>query len=477
MILKDKLTSEPGFEFVLDCLELMSATGRRRLLQQPWLTEVAALELEYDNIAQVVALLQNTEYDRQVAVVRHQLMQMHDLQGTLLSLQNGITIEEIELFEIKCFAFLCMETNKAAATMGIAQLLDIPDMTEVFSLLDPDKTGIANFYIYDSYHPDLPEIRRKLKAIQTLLENQPVESPDRIKLQEDFNQTFEQQGSIEQKVISQLSQKLHTQYQLLQKAIDQMAYTDLLFAKATLALMWNLTRPAVGNTTEAYLAAIWNPRLKQRTEQNGLRYQPVDIDLQSGTCLITGANMAGKTVLLKTVGIIQMMAQFGFYVPASEARLSLVDDVIFCIGDEQNEMNGLSSFASEIIKISDCVTRAQHGRYLILIDEPARTTNPVEGKAIVQSLATLLGSCESTTLITTHYSQLGLQCRRLRVKGFVEGLADIPLSPDNINRFMDYSLVPDNSDEVPQEALRIASILNCNTELLSTAQQFLVKNN
>ena len=186
--------------------------------------------------------------------------------------------------------------------------------------------------------------------------------------------------------------------------------------------------------------------------------------------------MAGKTVLLKTVGIAQMMAQFGFFVPAATAETTLFDDVVFCIGDEQNEMNGLSSFASEIIKISDTVSRAASERLLILIDEPARTTNPIEGKAIVQSVATLLEKRPSTTLITTHYSQLGLDCRRLRVKGFVEDMADIPLSPENINRFMDYSLLPDNSDEVPQEALRIATILGCNNELLETAKGLLERN-
>ena len=167
------------------------------------------------------------------------------------------------------------------------------------------------------------------------------------------------------------------------------------------------------------------------------------------------------------------MVQFGFFVPAAEASAPLFEDVVFCIGDEQNEMNGLSSFASEIIKISDTVTRASSERLLILIDEPARTTNPIEGKAIVQAVATMLEREHSSTLITTHYSQLGLSCRRLRVKGFVEGMADIPLSPENINRFMDYSLLPDDSDEVPKEALRIAAILQCNSELLNTAQQFL----
>ena len=218
---------------------------------------------------------------------------------------------------------------------------------------------------------------------------------------------------------------------------------------------------------------LFNPRLLHRNQEHRLRYQPIDIIVHPGLCLITGANMAGKTVLLKTLGIAQLLTQFGMYVPAESATVSLVDDVIFCIGDEQNEMNGLSSFASEIIKISEVVQLSASQRLLILIDEPARTTNPVEGKAIVQALSDILISRDSFSLVTTHYSQLGVPCRRLRIAGFREDLVGAPLSPENINLFMDYSLVEDNSDTVPQEALRIATLLRCDGILIQKAQEHL----
>ncbi|MDY5969918.1 MAG: DNA mismatch repair protein MutS, partial [Bacteroidales bacterium] len=144
---------------------------------------------------------------------------------------------------------------------------------------------------------------------------------------------------------------------------------------------------------------------------------------------------------------------------------------------KQNEMNGLSSFASEIIKISGTLARSAQRHLLILIDEPARTTNPIEGKAIVHAIGEMLNRRNSLSLITTHYSGLGLQCRRLRVKGFVESLSDAPLSPATINRFMDYSLLPDDSDDAPQEALRIATILGCDEEMIRLAKQALANAN
>ena len=134
-------------------------------------------------------------------------------------------------------------------------------------------------------------------------------------------------------------------------------------------------------------------------------------------------------------------------------------------------MNGLSSYAAEIIKISNIVKQSRQSKMLILIDEPARTTNPVEGKALVQSIITILEQKKSISLITTHYGQLGSTCRRLRVVGFVEDMADVPLTPQNIGRFIDYSLIDDQGDDVPHEALRIASILQCDDELISLSQQ------
>ena len=239
-------------------------------------------------------------------------------------------------------------------------------------------------------------------------------------------------------------------------------------------MRWGLTKPIVSNSIT--YRGLFNPRLRDRNTELGLRYQAVDINLASGVCIVTGANMAGKTVLLKSVGTAQQMVQLVLFAPAEEACVLLVDDVVSSIGDEQDEMNGLSSFASEIIKISNIVQRSRSERMLVLVDEPARTTNPVEGKALVQALIRELDNCSSVSLITTHYGQLGSSCsnvRRLRVRGFVEDMCDLPLNPQNINRFIDYSLTEDIGDEVPQEALRIAAILGCDKILLDSARAFL----
>ena len=280
-----------------------------------------------------------------------------------------------------------------------------------------------------------------------------------------------EQNEIQQQVIAGLCNRLQPLAPALMSALEEMAYIDFTMARAALSREWHLQCPSQGD--EMCLNGLYNPRLKLHNESVGLRYQSVDIELHPGVTLVTGANMAGKTVLLKSIGLAQLMYQFGFPVPAANCCLEPVDDVVFCIGDEQNEMNGLSSYAAEITRISDVMKRSENEHLLVLIDEPARTTNPIEGKALVQAIATIMHQRDSITMITTHYSQLGVDCRRLRVKGFVEELADMPLTAQTINRFIDYSLVADTSDEVPQEALRIAELLDCHPELISQAKHFL----
>lgn len=458
MKIKDLIKQDAGFQYIIDSMDFMSSAGRRRMLNTEFCNQPDALRTEWHRLDRAIHATLEFKYKKPYIDLRHCLMCLHDLQGTLASLSNHTPLNEVELFEIKTLAQQSQIAKGAIAGLGLAEILPLPDTTEVFALLDPDHTGIANFYIYDSYDPRLTPLRRELNALQTS-EGDPVR----------ISQLLAEQNEIQNEVCLRLSDQLHPWADTLITTLEQMAYTDFLLAKAELAIRWELTQPQIGDTTE-YKGLI-NPRLKERNEKANLRYQPVDITLHSGVCLITGANMAGKTVLLKSVGTAQIMAQCGMYVPASKAVVRLVEGVLTSIGDDQDEMNGLSSYAAEIIKISDILDTCRHHEMLVLIDEPARTTNPVEGKALVQAIIKILNTLNSTTLVTTHYSQLGATCRRLRVRGFVENLSDLPLNPQNINRFIDYSLTEDTSDDVPHEALRIATILHCDPEMISLAQQ------
>ena len=460
MILKEKIKEVPGLAYVMENMELMSSAGKRRMMEQPFLRRSQELDREQMLVQVLRERLERAENANALIVLRHQLMQLHDIRTTLGNLRSHMVLGEVELFEVKQLAFLCGHSQKALMELGVQDLFVLPDLKETFDVLDPDHTGIPNFYFYDTYDIRLTPIRKQMKQ---------ADDQQMAKL-------LAEQNEIQQQVATRLCDQLHAYVDSMEEALEQMAYIDFTLARATLARQWGLVSPARWEEEAAgnpRLQGLFNPRLKQHNESVGLRYQPIDIELTEGVTLVTGANMAGKTMLLKTVGIAQLMYQFGFPVPAEYARLKPMEDVVFCIGDEQNEMNGLSSYAAEITRISDMMYRSEQERIMVLIDEPARTTNPVEGKALVQSITSIMHTKSSITMITTHYSQLGVRCRRLRVKGFVESLADVPLTPQSINRFIDYSLTTDDSDEVPHEALRIAELLDCHPGLINEARQFL----
>ena len=187
--------------------------------------------------------------------------------------------------------------------------------------------------------------------------------------------------------------------------------------------------------------------------------------------------MSGKTMLLKTVALSQFMVQFGLFAPADYAEMSLVDNIFISIGDGQREDEGLSSFASEMLCVSEVIDEiTKGGKFLVLLDELARTTSPREGAAIVDGVVSLLSANKVMSLITTHYSSLSSECRCKRVKGFIENRIDKIVTKDNISQFIDYSLEDDTASTAKEsEAIRIAEILGVNKLLIDKTKIYLKK--
>lgn len=466
MTIRDRIKQDAAFQYVVQSLELMSPVGQRRLMSLDFCRDADSLRREWDNIELVLPLLGGIAHTQTLVDLRHQLMCLHDIQGTLSQLREHQILTEVDLYELKHLAYLTHVMRRDISQMGLETVINLPELGDVFSLLDPDATGIDNFYIYDSYDDALAPLRKEMRRLQS-----DDSQADDSQRQQDLCDLLDRHDTIQQQVIVRLSTQLAPYADLLQEALETAGYCDLLLAKAQQAADWHLCRPQLGD--HIALHSLVHPQLFLQHQTQGLRYQPVDIAVRQGVCLITGANMAGKTVLLKALGAAQLMAQYGLFVAAGQATLPLVDDVVSCIGDEQDALQGLSSFAAEILRISDNLQRSRRERLLLLIDEPARTTNPVEGCAIVRSLATLLNQQDSFALVTTHYSGLGVDCQRLRVRGFDETLSQQPINAKSINQFIDYSLVEDHSDTAPHEALRIAELLGCDTEMIQKAKALL----
>lgn len=465
MTLKDYTTQDPGFRYVVEQLELLSGVSRPMLNQTPFCTTADLLQRQWQEVETMQAAVVEEANAQAVADLAHDLMQVRDIFTTLVNCQKKVVLDDIQLFEIKNFAILAGDIAKQVSAMGIAAIATLPDLSEVVALLDPDRSGVPHFYVYDSYDSRLPLIRKELRALQA--KSQPDAETEKC-----IADLWQQNAEVENEVRNSLSHSLSPFADDMISALRTIASIDILLAKCRLNQRYSLCKPTIGETVS--YTGLMNIRLHDVLTEKGGHCQPVDISFGHGACVITGANMAGKTVLLKSLGVAQLMAQFGFYVPASSAQIVPVADVLLCVGDEQDEMSGLSSFASEMLKINNIIQQTKTRSLLVLIDEPARTTNPYEGMAIVDALVEYLNAQASFSLITTHYSGLGSSCKRLRVKGLrpdVEMPAKI--TPDNIGSLIDYTLTDDNAGNVPQEALRIAEMLHFDAQVLEKARKLL----
>ena len=183
---------------------------------------------------------------------------------------------------------------------------------------------------------------------------------------------------------------------------DAMLKIDLLLAKARLAIEQGAFMPAVSDSIHFKLNKARHPLIDKK------KVVPVDIALgdKYDTLVITGPNTGGKTVSLKTAGLLNAMAQYGFLIPAHESsvvcnfREYLVD-----IGDEQSIEQSLSTFSGHMKRISGILELAGHGT-LTLLDELGAGTDPAEGAALAVSILEQLRRQGSLLMATTHYAEM-----------------------------------------------------------------------
>lgn len=192
-----------------------------------------------------------------------------------------------------------------------------------------------------------------------------------------------------------------TDYQLL-------IQLDVIFAKAKLAYHMKAWAPEMNDEGRVELRKARHPLIDPK--------KVVPISLRLGTdfdtMIITGPNTGGKTVTLKTIGILTLMAECGLHVPAGDgSRLSTFDAILADIGDEQSIAQSLSTFSSHMRTIVDVVNQCD-SRTLVLFDELGAGTDPAEGAALAIALIEFCRTLGSRVVATTHYAELKLYAMR-----------------------------------------------------------------
>lgn len=207
------------------------------------------------------------------------------------------------------------------------------------------------------------------------------------------------------RILAELTDRLRTQSREISAAASALAALDFAFAKARFAEAFDCVIPAFSPDLAPVLKLkrARHPLLQDVLRRKRMQVVPVSFELdgQNRSLLISGPNTGGKTVTLKTAGLLVLMAQSGLPVPADEAVLPVFDDVLADIGDNQSIEQSLSSFSAHVARVKEIVEAGAPG-VLVLLDELGRATDPEEGGALGVAVLDEFNRFGAFTLASTH---------------------------------------------------------------------------
>lgn len=282
-----------------------------------------------------------------------------------------------------------------------------------------------------------------------------------VELGNTFKKLLAQERDEIERILSELTSMVAPYGEDIYNALILLGEIDLRFAKAQLARDMNAVRPEMNDELRIRIVRGRHPLLDKA------KAVPIDIWLGEDfkTLIITGPNTGGKTVTLKTVGLFTLMAQAGMFVPADiGTRLGVFKNVYADIGDEQSIEQSLSTFSSHMTRLVGILKNADD-KSLVLLDELGAGTDPIEGAALAMSILETLYGRRSTTLATTHYSE---------IKAFAlarDGMENASMEFDIDKLCPTYRLfigIPGKSN-----AFEISKRLGLDDDVINRAKQFL----
>ena len=223
-----------------------------------------------------------------------------------------------------------------------------------------------------------------------------------VKLNNDIRDLELKEAAEIEVILATLSELAANNREVIQYNLENMVELDFIFARASLAMDMNATRPIFNTDSYINIRKGRHPLIAKE------KVVPIDIHLgkEFHLLIVTGPNTGGKTVSLKTVGLLTLMGQSGLHIPALDrSELSIFDEVYADIGDEQSIEQSLSTFSSHMTNVVSFIEKADP-HSLVLFDELGAGTDPTEGAALAIAILNHLQKQGIRTMATTHYSEL-----------------------------------------------------------------------
>lgn len=535
-----KTRREVGLDYVMQSIDLNTPFGKRQLKEiKPFYPgQEDELKAELDKVERMMDFV--NENGRLIGQIQEIFMEVKDVAYSIQRSENQ-TLSVVEIYEIKSLLLamrrLLLLTVKDGTPLIPAEYV-LADTTDLLDVLDPRRDRINTFYIYDEFSEEIHRLRGKKREYEIAIRKEQKAAREEIKQRYGIMLTpkfdiivsknhadFEKIGSIEElelvdqdylsatfrlkaneavygymKEMDQLNEQLEEEEERIRREISKeifkhvqvlcdncqrMGALDVALGKALFAIAHHCSKPEVVAEHVIEIEEGRNLQVEEALKARGKSYCPVSISLSDGVTCITGANMGGKTISLKLSGQVAILTQYGFFVPAKKATVGLSNYMQILIGDSQSVERGLSSFGSEMEELKIMLDSSVE-RTLLLIDEIASGTNPVEGLALTKSLVDYLMEKPYISLITTHFETVTEKEGVINMQ--VRGLADADFTLLNreiqyakrseriniISKYMDYRLYRvEKQGQVPKDALNIAKMLGISSEIIEGAKKYI----
>jgi DNA mismatch repair protein MutS2 len=237
-----------------------------------------------------------------------------------------------------------------------------------------------------------------------------IEPLETIEQNNELVRLLEEEMAEIHRILLEMTQRIGAQAAGILAAVDVLCELELQFAKAHFAEDYNCVGVQLSEDSAGSRLLLHNarhPLLERNLKLKGIPVVPISIELEGERrqLIITGPNTGGKTVTLKTVGLLALMAQSGLPVPADRAELPVFDAVLADIGDYQSIEQNLSTFSAHVTNI-DFISRTATAQSIVLLDELGSATDPEEGAALAVAIAGHFSGIGCLTVISTHHTSL-----------------------------------------------------------------------
>lgn len=419
--------------------------------------------------------------------IQYEFCKVKNIKNTIVRLENKNILDEIELFEIKNFAINVNKIMEYYSKLNLnVDYINFKSLGKVVKLLDPDNLKLTTFRIYEAYSKQLLLIRQnKLNVEKEIFSSTDIENIEKLKKKR--LEIVIQEDKEVLKIRKALTEELYNYLIDVKENTTNIGKLDLLIAKADLAIKYNAIKPSINEENKIYFKDLVNPNLQRILDSQGKQYIPISIELDKKITIISGANMGGKSVSMKTIALNLYLFQCGFFIFAKEANLCILD-FIYLVSDDMQDINkGLSTFGAEIIKLKEITKLIKLRDGFIALDEFARGTNPIEGRLLLKSICEYFKQYNSISLISTHLDDINIsdfdyyQVIGLRNVNF-EGLKrqiNLKIGTDKssngvkiLQEYMDYRMEKVSKEtKVPKDAINICKLLGLDNEIINIANK------